>query len=149
MRKTILIGKSTAGKTTLVQRIEELDMAYNKTQTVDYYINFIDTPGEYLENRGMRTALVVAAADADVIAFLQDCTQDTTWIPPGFASAFPKTVIGIVTKIDLATSSEQLEEARDYLELAGAQKIFEVSAVKNIGVDELVAFLNQDEDSTQ
>lgn len=144
MRKTFLIGKSTAGKTTLIQRIEELEIKYNKTQMVDYYIHFIDTPGEYLENKKMSTSLIVASVDADVIAFLQDCTDDTSLIPPGFASIFSKTVIGIVTKIDLATDEKQIQYARQALEEAGVSRIFEVSAVENIGVDELVTFLNDD-----
>ena len=33
-KRIILIGRSTAGKTTLCQRINHEDLAYHKTQTV-------------------------------------------------------------------------------------------------------------------
>ena len=35
----------------------------------------IDTPGEYLENRGMYKALVVRGVEGDVIVFVQDATD--------------------------------------------------------------------------
>ncbi len=47
-KRIMLVGRSTAGKTTLCQRISRRDLAYHKTQTVQV-INqtMIDTPGEY------------------------------------------------------------------------------------------------------
>ena len=78
-KRIILIGRSAAGKTTLCQRINHEDLAYHKTQTVQV-INqtMIDTPGEYLERRYFRGALMVTATDADVIVFVQDATEDGT-----------------------------------------------------------------------
>ena len=65
-KRIILIGRSTAGKTTLCQRINNEELRYYKTQTVQVINqNMIDTPGEYLERRGFRGALVVTSADAD------------------------------------------------------------------------------------
>ena len=67
-KRIILIGRSTAGKTTLCQRINNEELRYYKTQTVQVINqNMIDTPGEYLERRGFRGALVVTSADADII----------------------------------------------------------------------------------
>lgn len=49
-KRVILIGKSTAGKTTLCQCINHEELKYHKTQTVQIINkNMIDTPGEYLE----------------------------------------------------------------------------------------------------
>ena len=58
-KRIILIGRSTAGKTTLCQRINNEELHYYKTQTVQVINkNMIDTPGEYLERRGDRKSVV-------------------------------------------------------------------------------------------
>ena len=76
-KRIILIGRSTAGKTTLCQRINHEDLAYHKTQTVQIVNQtMIDTPGEYLERRYFRGALMVTATDADFIVLVQDATEN-------------------------------------------------------------------------
>ncbi len=143
-RKTrvILIGKSTAGKTTLCQRINQEELKYHKTQTVQIINNnMIDTPGEYLERSGFRGALAVASVDADMILMVQDATETTTMFPPMFNSMFTKPCVGIVTKADLATE-EQIERAKTYLKNAGAGSLYVTSAVTGEGVDELVKQLH-------
>ena len=45
MRKLILIGRSEAGKSTLIQALRNEDIQYHKTQSVDYTGSIIDTPG--------------------------------------------------------------------------------------------------------
>lgn len=42
--KIMLIGPSAAGKTTLIQRLIDEEIKYDKTQAVEYIGNFIDTP---------------------------------------------------------------------------------------------------------
>lgn len=42
--KIMLIGPSAAGKTTLIQRLIDKEIKYDKTQTVEYVGNYIDTP---------------------------------------------------------------------------------------------------------
>jgi len=140
-KKIILIGKTGSGKTTLIQRIEALDMTYRKTQTIQNYLNFIDTPGEYLENRSYYKALIVTAADADVIGLVQDCSSQEVWLPPMFSSAFSKETIGIITKTDLARGKDELERARKALERSGATRFFCVSAAENAGLGELTAYI--------
>jgi ethanolamine utilization protein EutP len=144
MKKTILIGASGCGKTTLIQRLEDAELRYSKTQVVEHYLNFIDTPGEYLEQRGLYRALIVTAADADVIGLVQDCSASGSWMPPAFAMSFAKPVFGIVTKIDLATGPAEIAAARETLEHAGTERVFEVSAVKSLGLAPLVAYLEDD-----
>ncbi|MBU5483173.1 EutP/PduV family microcompartment system protein [Clostridium sp. MSJ-11] len=141
MKKVIFIGKTGSGKTTLSQMMNKTDLEYKKTQAVEFYDNIIDTPGEYIENRVYYRALIITAAEADVIALVYDCTQEEGYIPPNFASIFSKEVIGIITKIDLAKDKEQVKRAREQLEAAGATKIFEVSSVKNIGIEDMLNYL--------
>ena len=140
-KRIILIGRSAAGKTTLCQRINHEDLAYHKTQTVQV-INqtMIDTPGEYLERRYFRGALMVTATDADVIVFVQDATEDGTMFPPAYNTQFAKPTLGVVTKSDIA-APEQVEHAKRYLRMAGAEKLFVTSSVSGEGVEELLRFL--------
>ncbi len=143
MKKTIFIGKSGCGKTTLIQRMEHDALEYKKTQMVEHYLHFIDTPGEYLERRNMYRALIVSSADADVIGLVQECGADNTWLPPSFASTFAKPVFGVVSKADLATGDGDIAFAREILERAGVERVFVVSAVDGTGVDGLEAYLNE------
>ncbi len=147
MKKSImLIGSSTCGKTTLCQRLNGLKIEYHKTQTVGVINNTIDTPGEYLENRQLYKGLIVTAADSDMILFLQDATDERFRFSPGQASFFNVPVVGVVSKIDIA-SEQEIEDAVDLLELAGCERIFLTSAVTGEGVEELLSFLEDfDED---
>lgn len=137
-----MVGSSFCGKTTLCQRLAGEELQYQKTQSVRVVAQAVDTPGEYLENRGLYKALVVTAVDVDVIAFVQDATDERFRYSPQQASGFCKTVVGIVTKADLATE-QQLADARELLELAGATPIFVVSAYTGDGVAQLQQFLEQ------
>lgn len=140
-KRIILIGRSAAGKTTLCQRINQEDLIYHKTQTVQV-INqtMIDTPGEYLERRYFRGAPMVTATDADVVLLVQDATEEGTMFPPAYNTQFAKPTLGVVTKSDIA-APEQVEHAKRYLRMAGAEKLFVTSSVSGEGVEELLRFL--------
>lgn len=141
-KRIILIGRSTAGKTTLCQCINHEELRYHKTQTVQIINkNMIDTPGEYLERTNYRGALVVTSTEADIILLVQDATENGTMFPPMFNSMFAKPCVGVVTKADLA-SEEQVERAKKYLKNAGAGALYVTSAVTGEGVDELVKQLH-------
>ncbi len=143
--RIILIGRSMAGKTTLCQYISHQDLKYHKTQTVQLLNdNLIDTPGEYLERNYLRGALTVTAVDADIIALVQQADEAGTMFPPGYSSTFGKPCVGIVTKSDLA-SPEQIEQAKSYLTLAGAQKVFVTSSYEGSGFDEVLRYFGTDE----
>lgn len=145
-KKIILIGRSMAGKTTLCQYLTNSALKYKKTQTVEV-INksMIDTPGEYLERTYLRGALMVSAADADYIVLVQDATERGTMFPPGYSSSFAKPSIGVVTKSELA-SEKDLEDAKKYLENAGARRIFVTSSYEGKGFEEFLAFFQEEED---
>ena len=141
MKRILLIGKSMCGKTTLTQRIHGLDIEYEKTQMLIYSDDILDTPGEYMENRMLYKALIVSSYDCDVVGMVQACDEERNIFPPNFSTAFSKPVIGIVTKADLSGNPEK---AKEILEMAGAEKVFIVSAYENKGVEELVKYLEDD-----
>lgn len=140
MKKIILVGTVACGKTTLCQRLNGLEQKYKKTQAVEVINHTIDTPGEYLEHRAFLKGLMVSATDVEQVLFLQDATQDRYMYSPGQAASFPLPVAGVVTKIDIATE-KQRTQARELLELAGADPIFEISSIDGSGMDELMKFL--------
>lgn len=140
-KRIILIGRSSAGKTTLCQFLSHEAIRYHKTQTIQIVNqNMIDTPGEYLERANMRGALMVTSTDADLIVLVQDATEDGTMFPPAYTSMFAKHAIGVVTKSDIA-SDEQIENAKKYLTMAGAKELFVTSSVSGEGFEPLLDML--------
>lgn len=138
MTRVIFIGKTGAGKTTLIQNLKNENLKYKKTQATEYYGNLIDTPGEYLENPRYYNALITLSFDADVIALVQDVTSEESYFPPGFGDMFNIKVVGILTKIDQKIERENYDRALRYLEDAGASNIYPVSACTDSGIKSLV-----------
>ena len=143
-KRIILIGRSGSGKTTLCQYLNHEAIRYHKTQTIQIINNtMIDTPGEYLERTNLRGALMVTSADADLIVLVQDATENGTMFPPSYTNMFAKPAIGIVTKCDLATDA-QIEYAKNYLTMAGAQQLFVTSSTEGSGFEPLLRYLDYD-----
>ncbi len=142
MKKIIFFGQTGCGKTTLCQRLNQQEIRYKKTQAVELLGEAIDTPGEYLENRRFYPALIMSAADAKLIALVSDPTRAYHPIPPAFAGNFSKKVIGIVTKIALATP-EQMKASLAELKGAKADPIFFVDTLKGTGIADLAAYLDR------
>lgn len=145
MKKIMLVGSVGVGKTTLTQRLKGMDISYFKTQAVQFYDSIIDTPGEFLQHRRFYNALTVTSAESDVIGLLVSATSAMQTFPQGFSSLFTKPVVGIITKIDLVDDDAVIAQAREQLEAAGVVAIFEVSATENQGIEELKAYLSEDE----
>lgn len=141
MKKVILIGASYSGKTSLAQAVNQLPLDYKKTQTVEYISYVLDTPGEYIENRNYYPALIVSSYDCDIIGLVQDATEEKNIFPPSFASIFSKPVIGLITKIDCRDAN--INSAKQFLTVAGVERIFELSSLKGIGIRELKKYLSQ------
>ncbi|MDT7014316.1 ethanolamine utilization protein EutP [Lactobacillus sp. PFC-70] len=143
MKRAMFVGAIGCGKTTLLQRLNRLTIHYNKTQSVEFFKNIIDTPGEFIEHRRMYTNIATTAMDADVVVLLQSATDQRLIFPEAFSTMFGRPVVGVVTKIDLATTLDQLKWAEKQLREAGAQRIFEVSALKGLQLDEFQAYLEE------
>ncbi len=146
MEKIMLIGSVGSGKTTLCQRIQGESLKYKKTQSVEFYSQMIDTPGEFVMHRRFYSALQMMAANSDIIGFVCSVTESGQTFSPYFAQNFTKPCIGIITKIDLAPNEETIINAEKRLELAGVVKIFRLSAVEDEGVAELIAYLSKEKE---
>ena len=141
MKKVMMMGRVSCGKTTLCQYLLGQELRYHKTQTVQILGDAIDTPGEYVENRALMRGLTVTAVDADAVLFLQDGTDLECRFSPGQAAMYGRPVIGVVSKIDAAPDGQAVEDARMLLRLSGADPIFSISAYTGEGVGELVDYL--------
>ena len=137
MRTVMLVGRTSCGKTTFCQALAGLGRVEKKTQMVEIVSAAIDTPGEFLENRRLYKALLVTAAEAEIIAFMQDSLQGESMFPPGFAAMFSgKPVFGLVSKADVGTPESTLFAER-VLREAGADPIFRVNSLTGEGVEEV------------
>ena len=119
MKRVMMIGRVSCGKTTLCQRLVGDPLVYKKTQTVEIIGQAIDTPGEYAENRRLMRGLTVSAVDADLIVFLQSCVDGECSFSPGQASMFGAPAVGVVTKTDLAPDDASKARARELLVIVG------------------------------
>lgn len=124
----MLIGPIGCGKTTLMQRLKNEQIKYNKTQAIEFSTNFIDTPGEYLEHHNMESRLRVTSMDADIVVLLQSATDRRLVFPAGFCSMFAKPTLGLITKIDQA-NEEDIAYSKKMLLSAGVKEIIPISSI--------------------
>lgn len=141
MRKIILVGRSGAGKTSLIQAMKGEEIHYHKTQYVDHESCVIDTPGEYAETKGLGNALALYSYEADIVGLLVSATEPYSLFPPNITCMANREVIGIVTKKDHKNADP--ERAERWLRLAGCEKVFWVSSVTGDGIQELLAYLDK------
>ncbi len=139
--KVILIGKTGSGKTTLIQRLQGKEVDYQKTQMVCYSNQYIDTPGEYLENKMMLRNLLVSSPEVETVVLVQGGDESQSFFPPSISTMFMgKKVLGVVTKVD-KIDDKNLKMCEDWLRLAGAEKIFHVGFTTEDELEELKKFL--------
>ncbi len=144
LQKTVLVGRTRCGKTTLCQALYGLPRSYKKTQGLEVVGTTIDLPGEYMENVRYYGALQVTAANADVVLLVQDCTDGQSLFPPGFAGMFGgKRVLGVVNKTGLGTRTQQ-KNAALMLKAAGVKRVFYTDALAGTGVKQLQKALGAD-----
>lgn len=141
MKKAMFVGRTGCGKTTLMQAIQGKEIVYRKTQAVGFCDTIIDTPGEFVENRHLYSALLASSIGCDVVGLVQDATSAQSIFPPKFGALFNLSVIGIVSKIDLDDANSA--RAEKFLKWAGAARIFRTSSVKSLGIRTIVNFLNE------
>ena len=144
MKKTMLIGRTGCGKTTLTQKLMNEEVKYKKTQSVTYKNKIIDTPGEYVENKMYYKSLLVLSADAKLIVLVQSSIDGATLFPPKFSTMFPrKEVIGVITKTDLENAN--VERSRKFLVEAGVTEVFTIGLDDSEGLEEIRKRLVADE----
>ena len=140
MKKIIFMGKSGGGKTTLIEALRGEEIAYKKTQYIDYSDTFVDTPGEYTEGNDLGGALAVYSYEADVVGLVVSADDEFCIFPPACAPVANRPVIGIVTKCD--SEYARADRARSWLELCGCEKVFFTSSVRGEGIDEILEYLS-------
>ena len=143
VRKLYLAGRSEAGKTTLIQALKGDAMNYDKTQYVNTWDIFIDTPGECYESKFTKASLALAcfSFESDLVGVLCGADEPYSILGWGLPTAINRPLIGIVTKCD--SPKANIPMARLWLENAGAFKIFEVDSVTGRGIQELREYLMQ------
>ena len=136
MKKTMLIGRTGCGKTTLTQKLMNEEVKYKKTQAVSYKRKIIDTPGEYVENKMYYKSLLVLSSDAKIIILVQSAVDGATLFPPKFSTMFPKKdVIGVITKTDLENAN--IERSKKFLIEAGVTEVFTIGLNDEEGLEEI------------
>ena len=134
-KRIMLVGRSEAGKTTLTQALSDRPIEYEKTQSISMNSLLIDTPGEYIQTKNFGTALAIYSYEADVIGLLLGADEPYSLYSPCITCMTTKEVIGIITKIDHKNANVQ--NAENWLKLAGCKKIFKVNSLANQGIDEI------------
>lgn len=117
MKKIVLIGRSGSGKTTLTQALRKEKIQYHKTQYIHYSDMIIDTPGEYMQTKGLGHALALYAYEADVAGLVVSAVEPYSLYPPNCTCMVNREVIGIITKIDVKGANP--EKVERWLRLAG------------------------------
>lgn len=132
-KKMMFIGETLVGKSSLIQELSGGEYTSHRAMAVECFGQFINTPGEFLENRRFYHALITSSADCDILALVQDATRRNSLFPPLFASMFNRQVIGIVSKLD--ASGANIECARLFLQNAGVENVILTSSKTGEGLD--------------
>ena len=143
-KKIMFMGRSGAGKTTLTQALYGEDIEYHKTQYVNYSEYIIDPPGEYIEDKQFGFALALYSYEVDVVGFILAANEPFSLYSPASTATATRPVIGIVTQINNPGADPAL--AKEWLEIAGCEKVFFIDSVTREGLDKLRDYLGWNED---
>lgn len=142
MKKLFLMGRSEAGKTSLVQALHGEELHYEKTQYTKSDDDMIDSPGEYAESKHFSVGLACFSFEADVVAIVQAADEPYNLFGACLHTFILRPLIGVITKTDSPYANVPM--IRQWMENAGCEKIFEVNNVTREGVDELLEYLQGD-----
>lgn len=141
-KRVALIGKIGSGKTTLMQRLSQEELKYEKTQMVSYYDDFIDTPGEFIELPFFSRQAINVTMDAGLVILVNSCIDPQNSVSPNFVYTYNIPTIGVVTKIDREDGN--IKRSRNLLIYAGInpKRIYEISSVTGEGIETLEAIIH-------
>ena len=142
MKKLFLMGRSEAGKTSLIQALRGEELHYEKTQYTITDGDTIDSPGEYAESKHFSVGLACFSFEADVVALVQSADEPYSLFSPALQSFILRPLIGIIIKTDSPYAN--VEMVRQWLVNAGCSKIFVVNNVTREGTKELMEYLSDD-----
>lgn len=152
-----LVGRPNAGKSTLLNKILgfKVSIVSDKPQTTRTQVRgilnrpgvqivFVDTPGIHKPLTALGTSLNASAQKAtsqvDVVCFVLDGTARYGRGDAAIAERLPKGSVIVVTKSDIASRRQILEQLAATSQLDAAQW-FPVSGRSGDGIDELVNYL--------
>lgn len=137
----MVIGPVGAGKSTLLSALQLCQGEVKKTEALTYLGKAIDTPGEMITIPRFFNALILNSCRTRVVLFIMDGHKPSQ-LPARLALALKAPVIGAVSKVDQA-DPEDLARARQMLQTAGVEEIFEISSVTGQGLAELKQRLSE------
>lgn len=140
--RVMAIGPVGAGKSTLLARLGLRGGPAKKTGGVEYHAEAVDTPGEAFEIPTLYHMLIMSSTKASVVLLLADPTKKRRF-PARFALSMRAPIVGVVSKIDIATP-ENILRAEKTLAQSGVRKIFRVSSLTGEGIPDLESYLNRD-----
>ena len=142
MKKLFLMGRSEVGKTSLIQVLRGEELHYKKTQYTSIENGMIDPPGEYAESKRFSVGLACFSFEADVVGIVQAADEPFSLFGAGLHTFIQRPLIGIITKVDSPYANVPM--VRQWMENAGCDRIFTVNNLTGAGVEELMAYLEED-----
>ena len=158
-----IVGKPNVGKSTLMnallkQQVAAVSIRPQTTRkrqlgiltTENAQIIFIDTPGlheiHYKLSSFINAEALSALHDADLILFLVNLnslpdSEDERLAAEIAANASGTSLIMVLNKADLASTSNKTRNLSAYKVLASTDQTLEISALKNQNVDKLVSLI--------
>ena len=152
-----LIGRPNAGKSTLLNKILgfKVSIVSDKPQTTRTQVRgvhdragaqlvFVDTPGIHKPRTALGTSLNAtanrASSQVDVVCFVLDATARYGRGDAAIAERLPKDSVIVVTKSDIASGQQIVEQlaATSHLDVA---QWFPVSGRTGDGIEDLVTYL--------
>ena len=142
MKKMFLMGRSEAGKTSLIQALKGEELHYIKTQYTNLSDDTIDSPGEYAESKHFSVGLACFSFEADVVAIVQAADEPYNLFGDCLHTFILRPLIGVITKTDSPYANVPM--IRQWMESAGCDRVFEVNNVTGEGIEELTEYLRED-----
>lgn len=142
MKKLFLMGRSEAGKTSLVQALKGEELHYVKTQITKTDDDLIDSPGEYAESKHFSVGLACFSFEADAVAIVQAADEPFNLFGSCLHTFISRPLIGVITKPDSPYAN--IPMIRLWMENAGCDRIFVINNVTGEGVSELLEYLSDD-----